>query len=100
MKKNDERYEEAQSYYQLGLQRVSSMPEPNGQKFPNGSRVKIADDLGASMLHFSGRGKLATVKYVYAHAYGGSDVTSYCLDIDGQGSSSWYKEHQLTAIDC
>ena len=49
------------------------------------------------MSHFRS-GVLATVKYTYAHAYGGDDVTSYCLDIDDYGKVSWYEEHQLTKI--
>jgi hypothetical protein len=49
------------------------------------------------MSHFQG-GVNATVKYTYAHAYGGDDVKSYCLDIDNHGEVSWYEEHQLTAI--
>jgi len=91
------RHEAAQQVYNAGLAKVASVPEPKGQKFPNGSRVRIADDLGSAMSHFQG-GVNATVKYTYAHAYGGDDVKSYCLDIDGYGEVSWYYEHQLTAI--
>ena len=76
---------------------MKETPEPPGQKFPIGARVKIADDLGQCMAHFP-KGKHATVKYTYAHAYGGNDVKSYSLDVDGHGGSSWYKEHQLTAV--
>jgi len=83
--------------YNAALAKVASMPEPKGQKFPNRSRVRIADDLGSAMSHFQG-GVNATVKYTYDHAYGGGDVKSYCLDIDGYGEVSWYREHQLTAI--
>jgi hypothetical protein len=49
------------------------------------------------MAHFQS-GVNATVKNTYAHAYGGDDVKSYCLDIDDYGEVSWYEEHQLTAI--
>lgn len=80
--------------YQQGLQRVKDTPEPEGQKFPCGSRVRIADDLGSSMSHFES-GVEATVEYVYAHAYGGSNVKLYSLNIDGRGSVAWYHEHQL-----
>ncbi len=40
----------------------------------------------------------ATVVHTYAHAYGGDDVKSYCLDVDGHGETSWYDEWQLTVI--
>lgn len=88
----------AESIYSQGLDNVKNKTEPKGQKFPCGSRVRIADDLGPCMSHFTS-GVEATVKYVYAHAYGGDNVKSYCLDIDGEGSSAWYEEWQLTAID-
>lgn len=90
------RFAEAQSYTASCMERMKSRPEPVGQKFPVGTRVKIADDLGKSMGHFPSGD--ATVKYTFAHAFGGNDVTSYCLDIDGIGEVSWYYEHQLTEI--
>ena len=93
-----ERESQAKSYYEQGMKKVASFPEPEGQKFPNGSRVRISDDLGPSMSHFKS-GANATVCYTYAHAYGGADVKSYTLDIDDYGSSAWYHEHQLTAIN-
>jgi hypothetical protein len=80
------------------MDKVASTPEPQGQKFPNGSRVRIADDLGESMSHFQG-GVNATVCYTHAHAYGGDAVEEYCLDIDNYGRVSWYEEWQLTAIE-
>lgn len=86
----------AQEIYADGMSRVATDPEPNGQKFPVGSRVKIKD-LGPGMSNFPS-GLLATVNYTYAHAYGGSDVTSYSLDVDGIGSIAWYEEHQLSGI--
>lgn len=92
-----DRYSQAQATYRAGLERVRTTPPPDGQKFPPGTRVRIADDLGRSMDHFV-RGKNATVKYTHAHAFGGADVQSYCLDIDGIGSVSWYDEWQLTPI--
>ena len=91
------RLAEAQSYHALCMERMKSKPEPEGQKFPVGTRVRIADDLGKSMAHFPS-GMNATVEYTYAHAYGGDDVKSYSLIIDGRGSSAWYCEHQLTEI--
>jgi hypothetical protein len=85
--------------YQEGLDRVKTTPMPKGQKFPIGARVRIADNLGPYMSHFTGKGKTATVKYTYSHVYGGSNCKDYCLDIDGEGSSSWYGEDQLTLLD-
>ena len=89
---------QAHGIHQQGLKKVASTPDPDGQKFPSGSRVRIADDLGAGMGHFKS-GADATVQYTYAHAYGGDDVKSYSLSIDDYGSSAWYYEHQLTQID-
>lgn len=91
------RFEEAKAFYAVGLEQVKTRPAPKGQKFPLGSRVRIADDLGPHMEHFES-GKNATVMYTYAHAYGGTDVKSYCLDIDGVGEVSWYEEYQLTPL--
>ncbi len=88
----------SQTLYERGLKQVRDTPEPKGQKFPAGARVKIADDLGETMVGFVS-GKMATVEYTYAHAFGGDDVKSYSLNIDGVGSSAWYYEHQLTLID-
>jgi len=76
---------------------IATKPEPKGQKFPIGTRIRIADDLGTPMSHFP-KELDATVKYTYAHAFGGKDVKSYCLDIDGYGQVAWYFEHQLTEI--
>ncbi len=94
----EERHAQASSIYYSGLQRVKDTAPPKGQKYLPGMRVRIADDLGECMSHFQ-KGKNATVKYTYAHAYGGSDVKTYCLDIDDYGEVSWYYEHQLTPIN-
>ena len=90
-----QRINEAQSYHQFGLRKVATTKAPEGQKFPIGSRVRIAKDLGDGMSHFPSD-KLATVRHTYAHAFGGNHVKSYCLDVDGEGEISWYEEHQLT----
>jgi hypothetical protein len=90
----EEREAQANIIYQNGLNRVKNTPAPKGQKFPVGARVRIADNLGKYMSHFPS-GKLATVEYTYAHAYGGNDVKSYSLLIDGMGSHAWYEEWQL-----
>lgn len=87
--------------HQQGLRRTRETPPPADQKFPPGTRVRIADNLGPSMSHFPS-GKNATVEYTYAHAYGagGNHARRYSLNIDGVGSVSWYSEHQLTPITC
>ena len=93
------RHAEASACYQAALRRVAETPHPAGQKFASGARVKIADDLGPHMSHFPA-GKLATVQYTYAHAYGTTDEQSlkqYSLNIDGIGSVAWYDECQLGA---
>lgn len=81
---------QAQAFTTAGLARVENHPKPNGQIFTRGTRVII----GHGEWH---SGRLATVQYSYAHAYGGNDVKNYCLDIDGVGKVSWYHENSLTA---
>lgn len=93
-----DRLADAQSIHGLGMERVRTTPPPPGQKYPPGTRVRIADDLGRAMSHFPS-GKNATVHHTHAHAYGGSSVKSYCLDIDGLGQVAWYYEEQLTPIE-
>lgn len=90
----EERYSQADIYYRAGLYRVKTTSPPDGQKYPPGTRVRITDDLGPSMRHFPS-GKNATVKYTYAHAYGGGDVKTYCLAVEGHGEISWYSEEQI-----
>jgi hypothetical protein len=93
----EERLARATSIYEEGLLRVKRTPEPEGQKYHVGARVKIQDDLPPYMSHFPS-GKMATVSYTYAHAYGGSDIKDYSLNIDGIGEVAWYDEDQLQEI--
>lgn len=88
---------ETQAIYKHGLEKVKNTPEPEGQKFACGARVKIAKNLGSAMRHFPCN-VFAEVKYVYEHAYSGTNVKSYCLDIDNRGEHSWYDENQLTLV--
>lgn len=92
-----DRLKAAQAHCEAGMRRVATTPEPKGQKFPCGSRVRIADDLGECMRHFQS-GVEATVHHTYAHAFGGDDVKSYSLILEGRGMVAWYSEEQLTAI--
>ena len=92
-----EREKQAKEIYNLGMEMVKTTPEPEGQKYPKGTRVKISDTLPPYMQFFE-RGKNATVLYTHAHAYGGNDVKDYCIDIDGSGPVSWYNEDQLTPL--
>ena len=87
----------AQGLYAQGLAKDKNNPEPIGQKFPCGTRVRIAEDLGKTMAHFKS-GVEATVEYTYDHAYGGGNVKSYSLMFDDGNTSAWYKEWQLTAV--
>ena len=91
------REQQAQSYYEQSRQRVKETQPPACQKFMPGTRVRIADDLGPGMRHFPA-GKTGTVLYTYAHAYGGNNVRSYCIDIDEIGEVSWYYAEQLSAV--
>lgn len=91
------RLEEAKVYSAAGRQRAKENPAPPQQKFPTGTRVRIADDLGPMMRHFPA-GKNATVVASYAQQFGGDNFQSYTVDIDGEGEVSWYEEHQLAPI--
>lgn len=93
-----QREAEAESYYQRCLDNLDPSVTPEGQKFPSGTRVRIAKDLGVAMSHFVADAD-ATVEYTYSQMYGGSNVKSYCLNIDGIGKCAWYEEHQLTLIE-
>lgn len=95
---NQQHLADAKSSYAAALKRVKSALPNKNQKFQKGDRVRIDNDLGKSMNHFP-RGVYATVEYTYSQAYGGDNYDSYSLLVDGFGSHSWYKEHQLTKID-
>lgn len=95
MKSYEEREVEAQAIYQAGLQKVATTPMPKGQKFPPGSRVRIADN---GNVYWRARGKLATVEHTYAHAYWGDNIKSYALTVDDLGSVAWFDESDLTAL--
>ncbi len=71
--------------------------KPSEQKFRRGDLVRIADDLGPHMPHFT-KGVDAIVLGSYADKYGGKDRKSYSLLIHGVGSLSWYDEWQLTLV--
>ena len=92
------RLSDAKAYYDQAMLRVLTTQQPSGQKYPIGARVKIDDEMPPWMKHFP-KGKLATVLHTYAHAYGGDDVKSYALDIDGMGFSAWYDESQITPVE-
>lgn len=67
------------------------------QFFP-GDHVKVADDLGPTMSHFTS-GVEAIVIGSYADQYGGKDHSEFTLQLKGHGQSSWYHDHQLTLIE-
>ena len=99
-----ERASQAQAVYQMGLDRVRTTPPPANQKFLPGTFVKIAEDLGPSMAHFTS-GVYARVEYTYSHAYswGGSEnVKDYSLLVrfkeNKWSSVAWYHEHQLEEV--
>ena len=90
---------EARRMFEMGIARVKTTKYPKEQKFPPGTRVVIAKDLGLGMRHFPS-GLPATVEYTYKHAYGGGkdEAKSYSLNVDGHGSIAWYYEHQLSML--
>jgi hypothetical protein len=72
------------------------------QKFNKGDLVRVADDLGPSMRHFTASID-AIVIGSYFDQYGGADDhdrvnESYTLYLKGRGEVSWYHENQLTLI--
>jgi hypothetical protein len=97
MKSYEERLSDAKRIYAAALKRVKTTPEPEGQKFHVGQRVRINDNLGLCMRHFP-CGCLATVEHTHAHAFRGGDVKAYSLNVDGHGSIAWYWEHQLSPV--
>ena len=68
------------------------------QKFHTGDLVKIVDDLGPRMNHFQS-GVEGIILGSYKDLYGGSNVDSYSLYIEGRGNAAWYYENQLTLIE-
>lgn len=68
------------------------------QRFNRGDWVKVADDLGPSMRHFTA-GCEAIVIGSYADQYGGNDHGSYTLHLKGEGLCSWYYGTQLTLLE-
>lgn len=70
------------------------------QLFQRGDHIKIADDLGSSMAHFTG-GVEAIVIGSYTDQYGGIErgEHNYTLHLKGHGRVSWYYESQLTLIE-
>lgn len=76
------------------------MENPNTayQKFQKGDLVRIADDLGPGMSHFTS-GVEAIVIGSFADKYGGRNRRDYTLYLRGGGECSWYKEHQLELIE-
>ena len=69
------------------------------QKYFRGHRVKIAEDLGPSMAHFTGDCE-AIVIGSYSDQFGGDNDDSYSLLLltEQQYSVSWYREHKLTLL--
>lgn len=72
---------------------------PPGQKFPTGTRVHIAKNLGSTMSHFQS-GIDAIIYYTYAQEYGGRNVKDYGLIVLDKEPyyCAWYHEHQLTKV--
>lgn len=71
------------------------------QQFHRGDLVRVADDLGPSMKHFSGAGSEAVVVGSYVDQFGGDRPGGggYTLYLRGDGSTSWYYESQLTLVE-
>lgn len=69
------------------------------QLLHRGDRVRVAEDLGPYMQHFSGKGEEAVIEYSYHDRYGGANSHhKYCLLFLDGSSSAWYYETQLTPL--
>ena len=73
------------------------------QKFPRGSRVKVADKLPKNMSHFA-VGFEGIVECTYSQEYGGVSIKCYSLlqlgeKDTGINITAWYEEDQLTLLD-
>lgn len=67
------------------------------QLFDKFDLVRIAKDLGEGMNHFESDCD-AIVIGSDADQYGGDDISSYTVFIEGVGEVSWYEDYQLTLI--
>lgn len=98
---HNEREAQANAVYNAGLIKVSTTSEPEGQKFPCGSFVRISKDLGESMSHFT-KDTFAKVLYTYKHAFGCGGIDDYSLNVKRANGDwafcAWYHEHQLELI--
>ena len=76
------------------------MAKMKEQKFFRGDLVQVADDLGASMRHFT-KGCKAIVIGTYAElCYDDTNVDDYSIYILPRGgTTSWYHTNQLTLIE-
>ena len=86
----------ARETFLKGLERVKNTPTPEGQKYAIGTRVQISEN-SPTWLQFPD-GRIATVEYTYAHAFGGNDVNLYSLDLNGR-SVAWFHDYELIPID-
>lgn len=68
------------------------------QRFHKDDLVRVADDLGPGMSHFTS-GCDAIVVGSYADKHGGDCTWDYSLLLRDEGEVAWYSEHQLTLID-
>ena len=64
----------------------------------NGCPARSRRVSAPSMHHFTGRYR-AVVVGSYKDQFGGSDVDSFTLFLEGYGETSWYRVNQLTLIE-
>jgi hypothetical protein len=89
-----DRLDRAQRIHAEGMRRVNSTPEPEGQKYPIGTRVTVR-----GKPNIARNGTKGTVLFTYAHAFpqvNATNVVDYAVDVDEHGYVAWWHESQLT----
>lgn len=107
---SEEKLSFATGIYLASKDRVKNTPVPEGQKFLPGTLVRLRDPRDSatkldSLQNFLNwqrakdpdEGKIAVVLHTYAHAFGGDDVRTYCVEIEGV-ESAWFDENWLEAV--
>lgn len=87
----EKRLAQAKAYSAWGEENVKNGTFKTKQKYPKGARVQTT--------HTWAGCTTGTIIGTYAQLYGGDNIDSYSLDIDGRGKCSWFPEASLTLIE-
>ncbi len=80
-------------YHKKCMLALDSKPEPKGQKFSRGSKVKVVDSYWPEYI-----GRVATVMYTHAHAFDSDSVENYSLMFDDGCEVSWFIAEGLEEV--